>query len=185
MKRALGIAGLWLCAGLFGVAIGLADTATTHPSDDGAIRIKAGSDTPFTDPHGHVWQADKGFDGGDTTDRDPALKIENTDMPAFYRSEHYDMTSWTGDVANGAYTVKLYFCETYEDITATGERVFSIKIGDHVIKDLDIFKEAGGPQKPLIKTVENVDVTNGKLKIDFQAGEQSPEINGIEIIPRN
>jgi hypothetical protein len=26
-------------------------------------------------------------------------------------------------------------------------------------------------------------VTDGKLKITFEAGEQSPEINGIEIIP--
>jgi hypothetical protein len=157
--------------------------AATQP-DDGAIRIKAGADKPFTDPHGHVWQADTGFEGGDTTSRDADLKIENTDMPDFYRSEHYDMTKWSGSVPNGTYTVKLYFCETYEGITDAGQRIFSVKVGDQEVKDLDIFKQAGGAQKPIIKTFENIPVTDGKLTITFESNVQSPEINGIEIIPK-
>ncbi len=185
MKRALGMIGLCLSLGLFIARIGSADAVTTQPADDGAIRVKAGSDKPFTDPHGHVWQADKGFDGGDTAERDATLKISNTDMPAFYRTEHYDMTGWSGDVPNGTYTLKLYFCETYDGVTDAGQRVFNVKVGDQAIKNLDIFKEAGGPQKPLIKTIETVVVTDGKLKIAFDAQQQSPEINGIEIIPHN
>jgi hypothetical protein len=94
------------------------------------------------------------------------------------------MTGWSGDVPNGTYTVKLYFCETFEDITAEGQRVFNVKVGDQELKNFDIFKEAGGADKPLIKTFKNVVVTDGKLKITFEAGEQSPEINGIEIIPQ-
>ncbi len=185
MKRALGMIGLCVCVGLFVAAIGSADTPTTQP-DDGVIRIKAGNDKPFTDPHGHVWQADKGFDGGDTTDRDSTLKIENTDMPDFYRHEHFDMTGWSGDVPNGTYTVKLYFCETYDGITDAGQRVFNVKVDDSKdeLKNFDIYKEAGGPNKPLIKTFKDITVTDGKLKITFEAGEQSPEINGIEIIPQ-
>jgi hypothetical protein len=160
-----------------------ADGPATQP-DDGVIRIKAGADNPFTDPHGHVWQADTGFEAGDTAMRDPSLKIENTDMPDFYRSEHYDMTKWTGNVPNGTYTVKLYFCETYEEINAPALRVFNVKIADQEVKDLDVFKEAGGAGKPVIKTFDNVAVTDGKLTITFDANVQSPEINGIEIIPK-
>jgi Malectin domain len=155
MKRALGIFGLCLCVGLFLTAISSADGPATQP-DDGVIRIKAGMDKPFTDPHGHVWQADKGFDGGDTTDRDSTLKIDNTDMPDFYRHEHYDMTGWSGDVPNGTYTVNLYFCETYDGVTDAGQRVFNVKVGDQALKNFDIYKEAGGPQKPLIKTQDHL-----------------------------
>ncbi len=184
MKRSIVISGICLLVGLFMAALSWADAPATQPADDGVIRVKAGADKPFTDPHGNVWQADKGFEGGDTTARDADLKIENTDMPAFYHSEHYDMTGWSGDVPNGTYTVKLYFCETFDEITAAGQRVFNVKIGDQEIKNLDIFKEAGGANKPLIKTIDNVTVTDGKLKIEFVAGVQSPEINGIEIIPK-
>ncbi len=183
MKRVLAIVGMCVCIGLLFTAIGSADTATTQP-DDGVIRIKAGMDKPFTDPHGHVWQADKGFDGGDTTDRDASQKIENTDMPDFYRHEHYDMTGWSGDVPSGTYTVKLYFCETYDGVTDAGQRVFNVKVGNQDLKNFDIYKEAGGANKPVIKTFKDVKVTDGKLKITFEAGEQSPEINGIEIIPQ-
>ncbi|MGD0387769.1 MAG: malectin [Tepidisphaeraceae bacterium] len=183
MKRAFAIFATCLSVILFIAKVAAADTPTTQP-DDGAIRIKAGSDKPFTDPHGHVWQADKGFDAGETVDRDADLKIDHTDMPDFYRNEHYDMTKWTGDVPNGTYTVKLYFCETYEGITDVGQRVFNVKIGDQQLKDFDIFKEAGGADRPIIKTFDNVTVADGKLTITFEAGEQSPEINGIEIIPK-
>ena len=46
-----------------------------------------------------------------------------------YRTEHYDMTSFSENVPNGKYTVKLHFAETYEDITGAGERVFSFNVG--------------------------------------------------------
>jgi hypothetical protein len=145
--------------------------------------VKAGSDQPFADPQGRKWAADKGFDGGDTVARDGDLKILNTDMPAFYRNEHFDMTAWNTDLPNGKYTVKLYFCETYEDITGPGQRVFSVNVMGQQLKNLDVFKEAGGADKPLIKTFDNVMVTDGHLKITFDAGVQSPQVNGIEIIP--
>jgi hypothetical protein len=183
MKRAFLVVSTCLLGTLLFAAVTSADAPATQP-DDGVIRIKAGADKPFTDPQGHVWKADTGFDGGDTVSRDPGLKIDGTDMPDFYRSEHYDMTGWSGDVPNGTYTVKLYFCETYEGITGAGQRVFDVSVGDQKLKDFDVFKVAGGPQKPVVKTIENVPVTNGKLTITFGSNVQSPQINGIEIIPK-
>ncbi len=146
------------------------------------IRIKAGSTAPFTDSSGNVWLPDQGFDGGETTERATDMQIANTKDPALYRSERYDMTGFTYKLPNGKYTVKLHFCETYDGITGAGQRVFSFSVGGHEFKDFDVWAKSGGAQRAYIETV-NVDVTDGKLEVKFTAGIQSPEINGIEIIP--
>jgi hypothetical protein len=78
--------------------------------------------------------------------------------------------------------VKLHFAETFEEIKGPGQRVFSFNVQGQEFKDFDVFAKAGGAQRAYIESV-NVDVTNGKLDITFASNIQSPEINGIEIIP--
>jgi hypothetical protein len=161
-----------------------AEPATTQAArQPGVVRVKAGASEPYTDPSGVRWSADTGFADGDTVARDADMEIHNTKMPAFYRNEHFDMTSWSAKLPNGSYTVKLYFCETFDDVNAAGLRVFSFALPGHEVKNFDIFKEAGGFAKPITKTYENVQVTNGKLTITFTAITQSPAINGIEVVP--
>jgi alpha-galactosidase len=147
------------------------------------IRIKAGVDAPFTDADGNVWEADHGFADGDTTSRADDLAIANTKTPALYRTERYGMTAFSLPLANGKYTVKLFFAETYEDITAPGLRVFSFNVAGQEFKDVDLFVQAGGALRAYIQSV-NVDITNGKLDIQFTPNIENPEINGIEIIPQ-
>jgi hypothetical protein len=160
--------------------------ASTMPANRNAsanaIRIDAGSATPFVDADNNTWQSDKGFTGGGTVNRGN-IAIENTRNPSLYRTEHWGMNKFSIPLANGRYTVLLHFAETYPEVTAAGQRVFTIKVEDQEIKDLDVFKEAGGAAKALIKTVP-VTVSDGNLDITFTFGEQNPEINGIEIIPR-
>jgi endoglucanase len=146
-----------------------------------AIRVNAGASQPYTDPNGNMWLADTGFEGGDLADRGD-VAIANTNMPGVYRTEHYSMTSFSQAVPNGKYTVKLHFAETYDGITAKGERVFTVKVQDKELKDVDVFAETGGLNKALVKTFD-VAVIGGKLSIVFTANVQNPEINGIEIIP--
>ncbi len=110
-----------------------ATVPATAPSD-GVFRMKAGIDQPFKDAKGRIWQKQSGFADGDDVAREPDLKIEKTDMPEFYRTEHYDMSSWSTDLPNGTYTVNLYFCETYDGIGAVGDRVFDVKLGDKQLK---------------------------------------------------
>jgi len=149
-----------------------------------AIRIDAGSDTNYVDSEGNVWLADRGFADGEVIVRDNDLPIANTKDPAPYRTEHYDMTSFSENVPNGKYTVKLHFAETYEGISGPGDRVFSFNVGgQHEFKDFDVWAKTGGAQRAYVETVSNVDVTDGKLTITFTPNVQSPEINGIEIIP--
>jgi hypothetical protein len=147
-----------------------------------AIRIKAGSDKPFTDHDGNVWIAEVGFDGGETIDRPDDMKIENTKDPGLYRSEHYSMDSFSQKVPNGKYKVNLYFAETFDEITEPGGRVFTFKVGDKEFKDFDVVKKAGAPQKAYVESVD-LDVTDGVVKITFTPNVQNPEINAIEIIP--
>jgi len=160
----------------------VAPVAATAPMQS-VIRIDAGASAAYTNSAGEVWLADQGFEGGDAADRGSDLQITNTTDSTIYRTEHYGMTSFSQSLPNGKYTVKLHFAETYDGISGPGERVFSVKVGEQEIKDLDVFAKAGGLNRAYVVTMDNVNVTNGKLDITFTENIQSPEINGIEIIP--
>ena len=148
------------------------------------IRVDAGSDTNYVDAAGNVWLADQGFADGEVVTRDADMSIANTEDAALYRTEHYDMSTFSENVPNGKYTVKLHFAETYEGISGPGDRVFSFNVGgQHEFKDFDIWVKAGGAQKAYEVDVPDVDVTDGKLTITFTPNVQSPAINAIEIIP--
>ena len=154
------------------------------------LRINCGAAEPYTDKAGNTWLADQGVEPGGkwgavdglTVDRGD-LGIAGTDAPKIYETERYSMEGYKFTVPNGRYAVRLHFAETYDGIMAEGERVFSVTInGQTALKDLDPFKEAGGYQKPAVKKIENVTVTNGQLDIGFTLNIQNPEINGIEIL---
>ncbi len=144
------------------------------------IRIRAGAFEPYTDPRGNIWAPEAGFEDGNTIERGD-IPIANTDMAPIYRFEHYSMTRFTQTVPNGEYTVRLHFAETFDGIMDKGQRVFSVKVQDKELKDLDIFAEVGFATA-LIKTF-NVSVSSGKLIIIFTPNIENPEINGIEILP--
>jgi hypothetical protein len=161
---------------------GPSSAAPTPDASRPTIRVKAGVTAAYTDPDGVVWQADQGFDGGDTVARDPDLAIANTKDPNMYRSERFGMAGYSFAVPNGNYTVKLHFAETYDGITGAGQRVFSFNVQGHEVKDLDLYVKAGGPNRAYIETFD-VPVTDGKLDIKFTPNIENPEINAIEIIP--
>jgi hypothetical protein len=149
----------------------------------GILRIKAGSTSPFKDSSGNVWQAEAGFDGGDSAER-PDMAIANTKDQGLYQSEHYSMNSFSCKLPNGKYLAKLHFAETYDGITGPGQRVFSINVQGHEIKDFDVWVKAGGAAKAYIETVP-VEVNNGELKIVFTPNVENPQINAIEVVPQS
>jgi outer membrane protein assembly factor BamB len=94
--------------------------------------------------------------------------------------------------AERTYTVRLHFVEP-EDLKP-GDRVFDIRLqGQEVKKDFDIIREAGGPQRALVKEFAGIKVTKD-LTVSFttsfpasapaQAGMRSgpPVLCGIEIV---
>jgi len=154
-------------------------------------RVNCGATSEYTDEAGEKWLADQvtkpdaryGAVGGLTILRETLKTIPGTPAPEVYRNERYSMTAYEFAVPNGQYAVRLHFCETFGGIKDVGQRVFSVKVqGKDALKDLDVFKEAGGFAKPLVKEVRGVAVTDGKLKVEFVPNVQNPEINGIEVL---
>lgn len=158
-------------------------SAPAAPVSVSILRIKAGAYSPFTDSSGNVWLAEQGFDGGDTIER-PDVAIAGTKDPGLYQAEHYGMNSFACKTANGKYTARLHFAETYEGITGAGQRVFSFNVQGHEFKDFDVWAKAGGPNKAYIETVP-VEITNGVFRIDFISNIENPEINAIELVPQS
>jgi hypothetical protein len=155
----------------------------TRPVLQPPVRINAGSETATVDSNGLTWLADQGFEGGDQVARG-SIPIENTSTPELYRTEHFNMDSFTLKVPDGVYTVRCHFCETYPAVTGAGQRVFDMEVQGTRVAELDVLREAGGARRALIKTFENVQVSNGAIEIVFIPRRgQSPMINAIEILP--
>jgi len=158
-----------------------APTAAASPAK--IFRMKAGQPTPFIDSSGNVWLAEQGFEGGDVTGPDPAPVILGTKDPGLFLTEHYAMDSFSTKIPNGKYVARLYFAETYQQITGPGERVFSFNVQGHEFKNFDVFVKAGGANRAYMEAVP-VEVTNETFKITFTSNIENPQINAIEVIPQ-
>jgi hypothetical protein len=154
---------------------------TPQPSSPGTLRIEAGGSASFTGTDAKVWSQDQGFSGGSTVDRGN-IAIANTDDDKLYQTERYGMSGYALNLPNGTYAVKLHFAETYSDITAKGQRVFDVNVEGKDILNLDVFAEAGGNNRALVKSV-TATVTDGQLNLKFTPKVQTAIIDAIEIIP--
>lgn len=143
-----------------------------------AIRINAAAQTPFTDSAGNVWEADRGFIGGNTIDHGN-FQVEGTDNPTIYHTERFGLSGYSLPVANGPYLVRLHFTEAY--FTHARERIFSVNVGGVEFRNMDVF-DAVGFHHALIKEA-TVNVSDGKLDINFSSSVNLPEINALEIVP--
>ncbi|HIQ20144.1 MAG TPA: hypothetical protein EYH34_02745, partial [Planctomycetes bacterium] len=70
-----------------------------------------------------------------------------------------------GTEPDAAYTVRLHFADLFND--QPGRRVFDIKIEDKLVaKELDIVKEAGGPNRALVKEFPGIQADDN-ITIEF------------------
>ena len=130
--------------------------------------------------------------GGGYFCHDPAfLEIEGTDAPWVFRSGLRGLRQCTLPVAEpldglARYTVRLAFCELDND--APGKRVFDIKLqGKVVAEGVDIFKEAGGKNRALVKEFAGIEALDN-LSLEFvprttgSEPQQLPVVQGIEVV---
>ena len=98
------------------------------------------------------------------------------------------MTSITLDLFSKAervkkYTVRLHFAEP-DGLTA-GKRVFSVSLqGKKVLDKFDIAKEAGGPNRSVVREFKGVTVRD-RLVIEFSPAKDSARgatLCGIELV---
>ena len=80
------------------------------------------------------------------------------------------------------YTVRLYFAEPDETVTA-GRRVFDVMLqGSTVLPDFDVAAQAGGPNRLVVKQFEKVAV-GSDVSVGFTSkSDNPPVICGIELI---
>jgi hypothetical protein len=90
--------------------------------------------------------------------------------------------SYNIPVSNGSYLVRLHFAELNKN--GEGLRVFDVNIegGEKELTLFDIFKEAGGVGKAIVKEF-NIDISDGALNIDFIRQVENAKISAIEVLP--
>ncbi len=143
--------------------------------------INAGGSS-FVGSDGTNWVADEYFDGGNTADRGN-IAVQGDAAGKSDWTERYGMNGYHIPLANGTYKVTLDFAETYNGITAPGQRVFDADVEGTTIAKIDPFGDTGRLNTEDRKQV-TVTVTNGTLDITFTPLAQNAEINGIEILPQ-
>jgi hypothetical protein len=155
------------------------------------VRIRAGWTSSWQDPAGQQWQADSYFLGGNALVRttNPA-QGSNSIAPdmALYASERWGHFSYSVPVAEGRYRVTLRFCEGHyghrnTGVGGLGSRVFDVYCnGVALLRNFDIFKEAGGEGRPLNRSFTGVRPTaQGKIVLSFVPVRGMACVNGIQI----
>ncbi|GAA4736251.1 malectin domain-containing carbohydrate-binding protein [Flavisolibacter ginsenosidimutans] len=151
-------------------------------------RVNCGGDD-YKDVNGNLWLADKAQASSDTWGS-VSWTANFTNMPPYFASQRTisepirgtrdwklfqsfrygrDKLRFNFPVQDGEYLVELYFAEPWHgkaNINAKDWRIFDIAVNNQVVlKDLDVWKEAGfaGALKKKVK----VKVTGGTLSISF------------------
>jgi hypothetical protein len=156
------------------------------------IRIRAGWTGSWRDSEGHEWQADSWFLGGNALVRtaNPA-RDSNPVSPdiALYASERWGHFSYALPVADGRYRVTLKFCEGHygrhnTGVGGLGSRVFDVYCnGVALLREFDIFKEAGGEGRPIDRTFTAIRPTaQGKIVVTFVPIKGMACVNGIQVV---
>lgn len=149
------------------------------------VRIVA-QDASYTDRQGHVWGIDRFVQGG----REVARRTEMVDAsePGLYAGERYGNFTYSIPATPGKHTVTLYFAEQYfgpqnPNGRGPGSRVFNVSCnGKMLLQNFDVFKEAGGSERPLAKTFHDIEAdAQGKIVLRFVPVVNYPLINAIEV----
>ena len=183
------LSGSWTITGV--------DCGTYSPDH---LRINSGSETNFTDSKGHTWLADvmyrQSWKYSNAAVIDTASNAitgtSDAGLYATYNSTKHSNTaiSYNIPVKTGTtYTIKLHFAEPTK--TAAGQRTFNIDIENvNVTSGFDIFSEAGGKNRAIVKTFTGQVVSaDGVLNIDLlKPGAVEADraiISGVEVINEN
>ena len=174
---------------------------TGTPGQPSAILINAGGTAQSA--NGASWEGCndeaecQGYvKGGFPYTEIPLPAISNVTAPA---TQAILQTEWTGGqtngvepgqvafaynipVENGNYTVRLHFVELNKE--KSNQRLFDVNIegGAKELVNFDIFKEAGGMYKAIVRDF-SVSVADGKLHIDFICQKENAKVGAIEILP--
>jgi hypothetical protein len=152
------------------------------------VRILAGRSAVYHDGAGGFWIADAFYRGGQTTTR--RQRIAGTADHNLFAGERYGRFSYTIPVAEGSYTVRLGFAETWfgdqnPEPGGAGSRVFDVFCNNRpLLLNFDIYRAAGGENRALIRTFSGIGPdAAGQIVLRFIPHANKACINFIEVIP--
>ena len=156
------------------------------------IRVNCGAKEDYTDLSGVIWSADQIYSkekkwGVDADLR--TLSSQRCDLPHHGRSGHLHLRARQHEelpVRRAQWQVHGAPPPLRDLGSASkpGQRHFGVKIqGNVVLKDIDFVRDVGF-MKPFVKEVKDVEVTDGKLLVEFihPPEHQHPQVNAIEVI---
>lgn len=165
------------------------------------IRIIAQQNS-YTDHAGHVWAPDGYVRGGQPATHIHRTPVTETADPDLYVGERFGNFDYAIPVAPGKYTLTLHFAETYWGLEnqrpgaalpdysgspegGIGSRAFNVYLnGATLLKNFDIFRDAGGPGRALDKTFHGLEPdAQGKLIVRFVPVTDYACVNAIEVLP--
>jgi hypothetical protein len=162
------------------------------PSPPGRIhpvRIVA-QNSPVMDSDGRLWAADEYSLGGSLVFR--RNQVANPVEEDLYQGEHFGNFSYHIPLAPGKYRLTLHFAETWFGMPesrqpALNSRVFNVFAnGTALLRDFQIAKDAGGPNRSLVKVFENLEPNaQGILRLEFVPVRNYAEVNAIEVVEMN
>jgi hypothetical protein len=143
--------------------------------------------TSFVDHQGQRWRADDYYLGGFRSAE--RRKVSGTEDPELFGEERFGHFSYAIPVdRRGRYTVILHFAEFYYGPQlpgggGAGRRVFHVFCnGQTLLRDFDIYKEAGS-LRVVTKTFSNIAPSAfGKINLDFEPVVNNATVSGIEVI---
>ncbi len=151
-----------------------------------SIRIVA-RDRGYSDKNGYAWEPDRYAKGGQLVLR--ADPVGGASDPELYRGERFGNITYSVPVAPGRYGLVLHFSETWfgsgkPGRGGAGSRVFSILCdGVALVRNFDIFKEAGGSDLALTRVFHGLEPNpQGKLVISLVPVRNYACINALEVI---
>ena len=183
--------GYFLLIAVFGIACSSDDDTTPPPVNPIAFSAYINSGGPAITIGANNWVADDNNQNSNASDifesTDPDLEIDGTDDDALYRTEVFDLTTFTYEIAvpgEATLDVSLHFAEIFHGVengNGVGTRVFDIDIEGTSELGYDIIEKAGGPATAIIETYNDISVTDGSLTITFTADVEAAKVSAIEV----
>jgi len=162
------------------------------PSPHGRIhpvRIVA-QNSPVMDSDGRLWAADEYSLGGTLVFR--RNQVANPVEEDLYQGERFGNFSYHIPLAPGKYRLTLHFAETWFGMPesrqpALNSRIFNVFAnGTALLRDFQIAKDAGGPNRSIVKSFENLEPNaQGILRLEFVPVRNYAEVNAIEVVEMN
>jgi DNA-binding winged helix-turn-helix (wHTH) protein len=151
------------------------------------VRILAGQSSDYVSATERPWTADRFFVGGSTTKR---TRVVIGADPNLFQGERYGSFQYVLPAVPRKYRLTLYFAETWfgpgnDGGGGPGSRVFDVECnGEALFRGLDIYRQAGGPNRALVKTFENIEPdAQGHIVLTFLPRANNAMVNALELVP--